>query len=169
MYLLSSRYRRPLARARSAALVLVISLAFSACDGSDPQGPAAEGASQVTAVINGTAWSATEVAENRRADRYAFTADDAEWRVVIRVNGFAGPGTYPLSATPDVNIQVVRIDATGVWGGVSAGGSGSIVITTFNPTRAAGTFSGTLPASAGSSTQTPLAITSGTFDIVLED
>jgi hypothetical protein len=169
MHILSPCFRRPLTRAHSAALVLITSLAFSACGGSDPAGPAEEGASQVTAVINGTAWNATQVSENRQANRYAFTADDIEWRVVIRVNEFAGAGTYPLSATPDVNIQVVRFDATGVWGGVSAGGSGSIVITTFNPTRAVGTFSGTLPASAGSATQTPLTISNGTFDIVLEN
>ena len=169
MHILSPCFLRHLTRAHSAALALIIFLAFSACGGSDPASPAAEGGSQVTAVINGTAWKATQVVENRQANRYAFTADDIEWRVVIRVNEFAGAGTYPLSATPDVNIQVVRFDATGAWGGVSAGGAGSIVITTFNPTRATGAFSGTLPASAGSSTQTPLTITNGTFDIVLEN
>ncbi len=74
----------------------------------------------------------------------------------------AAGGTYDQTA---ISLQATGTGANCCW--VGTGGTVSVTITSLTATRTAGTFSATLPVSAGGSATAPLTITDGKFDLLV--
>jgi hypothetical protein len=146
----------------------------------DPDEPGGNnGASPMTATIDGQAWKASSTAGLATALQfsgisggYILTGAEqtatgaAGTSLVFTINNIAAPGTYPLG-TDAVSVfggfaGVVGNGAT--WTTPLTGAAGTITITTLTTTRIAGTFTFTAAASAGSAAGTKT-VTNGIFDL----
>jgi len=79
--------------------------------------------------------------------------------------------TTPVAAGGTYDQTAISIQATGTgddccWGG--SGGTLSLTITSLTATRAAGSFSASIPVLAGGNATAPLTITSGAFDVAIQ-
>ncbi len=91
------------------------------------------------------------------------TAQNLVRSVSIGVANMTGPGTYTLSATTPVRTIQVGDGLGAAWTSATAGGSGSVVITSVTATRIMGTFTATVIGVAGGASG-PLSV-SGTFNL----
>jgi hypothetical protein len=138
------------------------------------------GSGQMTAAIDGTAWSTTNivVAQFTSYLRLTATMDGGTPNartVVIQVVKSGGsanqpvgvPGSQLLGSTgPNAYAQVAfgTNDQT-LWTTILGAQSGEVVITTFTPTRIVGTFSFTAKAASAATTPQNRVVSSGSFDV----
>jgi hypothetical protein len=125
--------------------------------------------SKMSATLNGTAYNAAEVVGSYAGVNgiLAVVGNNNTRSMSITLSGIpaTGVGTYALTnASPARQIGVSVVNGTQVTSlhhSSAAGSSGSVIITSFTPTRIKGTFTGTLGAVTGTGTVT---ITNGSFD-----
>jgi hypothetical protein len=146
----------------------------------DDPGGSNNGASPMTATIDGQAWKAssttglaTALQFSRVSGGYILTGADqtatgaAGTSLVFTINNIAAPGTYPLG-TDAISVfggfAGVVVGNGGTWTTPLSGAAGTITITTLTTTRIAGTFTFTATASAGSASGTNT-VTNGIFDL----
>lgn len=133
------------------------------------------GSSQMTATINGQAFSVTGVsavfAAQLDANSGSYLLSGVETASTFRsitftLSGISGPGTYPLGVD-GVSVAggagSVSVNATNVWNTGLSGASGTITITSLTTTRIAGTFAFSANAAGGSATGSQ-SVTNGSFD-----
>jgi hypothetical protein len=157
------------------SVLVALTLSLSSCGGKSPSAPSNSGGSQekgsITASIAGVSWSANSVtAANVPPNAtgtvgvltvYGFEVAGARSiRVIVGYSG-NGIGTYSVPGSLGTGFVWTEGTQAQTWDGTS----GSVTITTFTATRAAGTFSFTAAARAGSGATGTRVITNGSFDV----
>ena len=166
-----SRLHRMVRPAALAALV-----ATAACGSDGGTGPNNNGASRMTATVNGRAFSSNalggleKVVMVNRAFHLvqgAQTAGTNSTVILITLWNLRGPGTYPFGVGPTTIGGTGQVTENGLsWITPLTGTAGQVTITTLTDTRIAGTFTFTAEA-VGGSTGTR-AVTNGQFDYPIE-
>lgn len=153
---------------RTLPALAVLAAVATACGGGDgptgPQGPNGPTNGTFSARIDGTNWSATIVtpAMNQVGQISALGASSPTWTMAFAwVDN--GPATYVVGQSIGFNGNLSQ--GTGVWSASAGIGSGTLTITTRTASRVAGTFSFTMQPGQGSSSNQPVTITNGQFDI----
>jgi hypothetical protein len=123
--------------------------------------------SRVSGTIAGNAfYGATVTGGLIASNTLIFNASSERgYYISFSLGSVSGPGTYALSTTSPFRyiIAAQAASLTATWGSpATAGSSGSVTITSFTPTRIAGTFTATLAANPGATGT--IAVT-GSFDI----
>jgi hypothetical protein len=143
-----------------------------ACGGDDePAGPNGNGSDgTMTARINSAFWSGDlTVSVEFSSNTLTLTGRDNNFQEIrLDVASVSGTGTFQVGAGA-ASVGTLTIGSSDVWLASSAGGSGTVFITTLTATRAAGTFSflgvpkvGSTAVGKGNRT-----VTEGTFDVTL--
>lgn len=160
---------------RRVALTGALALALATACGGDKASTTTEPTGGTTgtvtngtfrATINGTSWSANGavgVSRTTTNNIVAVAAVSPTYTIAFGISQLTAPGTFSLNAG-QLNLANVSAAAGQSWSTVAAGGTGSIVITTFTANRIAGTFSFTAAALSGGATGT-ISITNGSFDV----
>jgi hypothetical protein len=175
---------RPLKKLLPLALATVFVAGCAALDQPEPElgtpGNPVLGSGQMTSAIDGTPWSTTNivVAQFTSYLRLTATVDGGTptaRTVVIQVVKSGGtanapvgvPGAQLLGSTgPNAYAQVAfGSNEQTLWTTIQGAQSGEVIITTFTPTRIAGTFSFTARAASAATTPQNRVVTSGSFDV----
>jgi hypothetical protein len=77
------------------------------------------------------------------------------------------PGTYTMGPLSPTNALLQMGNPAQGWQAGVGSGSGSVIITTFTPTNAVGTFSFTMIPTAGSAATANRSVTDGVFNVVI--
>lgn len=148
----------------------VAALGLAVACGSDSTGPDPDPTpdpsnSSMSARIDGQPWTANVGIQAVRASG-AIGLAGGNGDVIISL-GFvgSGPGTFTIGGPSGANGTVSESNGTVAWTTSAGGGSGSIVVTTLDDTRVAGTFSFVAPASAATSATGTRTVTEGTFNV----
>lgn len=154
----------------------------AACGGSgDGGGGPSGGGAGMTARINGTSWSATQVQVGVVSPQIPGSITISGIKVsgtstssILLLLGFVGgPGTYPLgvnlASTPGGEGELLETSSTSVEnrGTPFSGGSGTLVVTTLSATQMTGSFEFVAEPILGSTFTGNKTITNGSFDITL--
>lgn len=174
---------RPL-KLTTLALAALFTVGCQALDQPEPDlgtpGNPVLGSGQMTASIDGTAWSTTNIVVAQFTSYLRLTATSdagtpSARTVVIQVVKSGGTATAPLgvpgsqllsSTGPNAYAQVAfGSNEQTLWSTIQGAQSGEVVITTFTPTRIVGTISFTAKAAAAATTPQNRVVTSGSFDV----
>lgn len=143
---------------------------ITACGG-DSTGPSV-GDSAMTALIDGTGWSAEALLANAQ---YNETDDllvlsglnTTSYSIAINLDDVTTTGTYTLTNTFPLRFAVITTNAGGSWTSTTATGVATVTITSFTDTRVTGTFAFNAEAMGTSTVTGQLAVTDGQFDLAL--
>jgi hypothetical protein len=113
-------------------------------------------------VIDGVPWTASAVGVQTTGGALVLAGTDAGGQTTVGVTTFGTVGTNSVTAG-GVVIGQLRTPA-GTWQATGGAGSGTVTVTSYTATGAAGTFSFTLPALTGGATGTRT-ITNGIFSV----
>lgn len=125
------------------------------------------GAGTFSAVIGGQQWTATIItaSNNTQVGGFSVAGSDASG---MRTFGFAIPnsglGTYDITSPSNANYANLT-NGQAWWATTNGGGSGTITVTSWTATTAAGTFSFTLVPSPGTGSAGNLAVAQGFFSV----
>lgn len=117
------------------------------------------------AVGGGTIFNSVNVVAALSSGALVITGGNLDYAIGIRIDSFAGAGSYPLTNVTPFRTVTASITGGGSWG-PGTGASGTIEISSATATRVTGTFSGTLAPLVGATT--PLAVTDGSFSVGLQ-
>jgi uncharacterized protein DUF6252 len=150
-------------RKLSLSLVVTTVLMLSACD-SDTTGPAKPNNGTMSAVIDGSSWSAVSIATDSAApSSIVIQGSNATQRLVIAIPVSPGRGTQGVGSTTPVFAGLVSGSQS--WlASRTQGGAGSITLTTVSPGHIVGTFEFTM-ASHGGASPVERQVSSGKFDL----
>jgi hypothetical protein len=138
------------------------------------------GSGQMTAAIDGTAWSTTNIVIAQFASYLRLTATmdagtPASRTVVIQVVKTGGTANAPLgvpgaqllgSTGPNAYAQIAfGSNEQTLWTTILGAQSGEVIITEFTPTRIVGTVSFTAKAASSATTPQTRVVSSGSFDV----
>ena len=120
--------------------------------------------SRISAAINGTPWNGATVVAVGNGGAFSLGGTTDTLSVSITTGTVVSAGnSYPIGGSGGASMTVLRSGTSRSW--VSGSQNiGTLTITSLTATRVAGTFTATVPASAGT-TGSPLAFTNGTFSI----
>ncbi len=118
--------------------------------------------SSLTGNIGGT-FVGANVLGTLNSAQLTITAQNLVRNISIGLANMTGPGTYTLSATTPVRTIQVGDGVGAAWTSATAGGSGSVIVTSVTATRIMGTFTATVIGVAGGASG-PLSV-SGTFNV----
>ena len=148
---------------RVLAVASVSLLILAACGGSDSTGPGTLAHGTLSASVNGASWS--PVALSATYSNGILAVGGSNSVATLAFAGFvSGPATISTSGPGFAN--ATYSSNTAAWGAASGtpGGIVSITVTSLTTTTAAGSFSFTLPPSAGTTASGTKTIT-GTFNV----
>ena len=136
--------------------------------GGDNTGPNGQTNGDMTAKIDGTAFSSVTTLAQRNTTNagtiIAVSGADAHGTGLGFAFLDAGVGTYSIGDLTPTNATV--LDGTGkVWTAGAIGGSGTLTVTALDATHVAGTFAYSAVASAGSGATGTKTVTQGVFDV----
>jgi len=135
--------------------------ALAACGGDDdPTGPVLT-QGPLSARVDGATWTAATAFATNSGGFVAVGASNLAGEAIGFALQGSTTGTYTIGPSIPTNANLTI--GTNVWSAGPADGSGSIVITTLNATRVAGTFAFEVVSGTGSPAMR--SITQGTFDI----
>jgi hypothetical protein len=121
----------------------VLLVAAAACGG-DSTGPNGQTNGDMTAKIDGSAWSSVATFATRSPTGsgtiVAVSGSDAHSSAISFGFTDAGVGTYTIGATNGTNANVFTSAGAG-WSASAIAGSGAIVVTALDASHIAGTFS----------------------------
>ncbi|HEU5218900.1 MAG TPA: DUF6252 family protein [Gemmatimonadales bacterium] len=146
---------------RHSGLVMLAAVCAGGCGGDTGPGATAT----VTAVIDGTAWTATQAVQVSVAGTSLIVGgtSSAQIQLLITIPNITTTGTYALgvglAGTGVVNV------GTQSWTTNVVGGEGSVIVTAFDATRVAGTFAFDAAPHLGTGSTGIKSVTSGTFDL----
>lgn len=154
-----------MSRVYIAALAVIVAAAVGCSD--DKSTTPTTGNKTLRATIAGTAWNGSLAVQGSRVGNVlAISGTDGSYQLAITIPSVAATGTYNFGPGNVGVAQVVQVSAgASTWTSSLVGGSGSLVLTTFTATRAAGTFSFVGAASPGTPATGTRAVTGGSFDI----
>jgi hypothetical protein len=121
--------------------------------------------SRVSGTIGGTPFSPVNVVGLLSGGNLSISAGNFETAVGIQISSFTGAGTYPLSSV--VPLRTVTVAAGSAAWGAGTGMSGTITITSSTSGRVAGTYSGTLAPTGGTTATGTIEVVGGSFDVGL--
>jgi hypothetical protein len=148
--------------------------------GSSPgSGSGGSNTGTMTARIDGDQWTATSVVVNNRGGAaplltitgtgpIAGAPATQTTSIALAINN-PGLGTFQLDAvgtqTGSLTLQISNLGGSSVWvaSPVTPSSTGTVIITTFTATRAAGSFAATALPSSGANDS--IAVTNGAFDV----
>jgi hypothetical protein len=142
------------------ATALAAAAAISACGYSSSNNNSQN--NTLTAVIDGTAFTATNVVATHSGNTLSITATAANQQIVLTVPNVTSTGTFSLAAGQVSTAQVLV--APQDWTTAIAGGTGSVTITGYSSTYATGTFTFSAPGGTGGATGTKV-VTGGSFTV----
>lgn len=116
----------------------------------------------LTAIIDGTAFTATNVTATHSGNTLSITATAANQQIVLMVPNVTSTGTFSLAAGQVSTGQVLVAPQN--WTTAMAGGTGSVTITGYSSTFASGTFTFSAPAGTGGAAGTKV-VTGGSFTV----
>ena len=177
-----TRSARRFARTWMVALVLASLVACKSSSGSgNPMNPTAPGggggggggplpnsAGTLTFLLDGQQWtSILTIAENNtQTGGFAISGQDSTQRFVAFAIRNTGIGSYPIEVNSTTNMSF-NTPATNEnwWANGVSGGSGTVVVTAWTSTTAAGTFMFTLVPVPGSAATGNRTVAQGTFNV----
>ena len=147
-----------------AGVAIALAALTGACSGSNTTSPTTGTSNQtMTALIDGSSWTAVTVTASRSSDLISITGSDASTpnrTIALSLVG-SSIGTYTTS-TGSSNEELSI--SPGQWTANVLGGSGTITLTDLTTTGATGTFSFTAVTANAAATGTH-AVTSGAFNV----
>ncbi len=164
------------------ALACVMAVTVVACGGSNPASPSAvpsagasgggvgtpvTGRGTITAQIDGVAFSGVATVATNQSGIFAAAASNGVGAITFGFGAVAAVGTTPVNATSPTNANLVVASGTSAqsWAASTAGGSGTLTITSITSVGASGTFAFTLVPVPGSGASGTKSVTSGTFSV----
>ena len=117
--------------------------------------------------MNSQPWNAATIVTVTHPSSGSLTigASNDTQMVNVTISGFTGPGTYALGTGVARNIQVTIPGSSSIWGGSSAIGVGTVVVSSYTTSRVQGTYTATLPGALGTAGTVTL---SGSFSVGLQ-